>query len=126
MTDRHHNIRKALAGALLCLFAFVYCGNALCLHTHTDAAGNTVTHSHPYLPSAQHSHSSTALDTINLLNAALQQLTAPTATAFTAYTHCTAVIRTEATCAVRSLNARHCQLRAPPCDCTLLAAPLAS
>lgn len=126
MADRRHDIRKTIAEVLLCLFAFVYCGNALCIHTHTDAAGHTVTHSHPYLPSSHHSHSSAAFDTINLLNAALQQLTTPASSPYNAFTGVAEGICTELVRALRTSSTHIRQLRAPPCDRPVSAMPLAS
>ena len=42
--------------------------NIVFIHSHTTDDGSRVTHSHPYLPSAHHSHSSQSLSLISLLN----------------------------------------------------------
>ncbi len=53
---------------MLSVFAFFVCGNTLCLHSHT-IGDYTIVHSHPYLPSSQHTHSQQSLNTIAALNA---------------------------------------------------------
>lgn len=60
--------RKILAACLLALFVAFVGGNTLCTHTHMGPQG-MVTHSHPYLPSAHHSHSVAQFDTLAALNA---------------------------------------------------------
>ncbi len=60
--------RKIAASILLAVFAQFICANAFCLHTHVND-GSVVTHSHPYLPSANHSHSGSQLTGIALFNA---------------------------------------------------------
>lgn len=60
--------RKIAASILLAVFAQFICANALCLHTHVSD-GSVVTHSHPYLPSANHSHSGSQLAGIAIFNA---------------------------------------------------------
>lgn len=42
--------------------------NTVFIHSHTTDDGHTVTHSHPYLPSSHHSHSSQSLSLVSLLN----------------------------------------------------------
>lgn len=60
--------RKTAASILLAVFAQFICVNTFCLHTHVND-GSVVTHSHPYLPSANHSHSGSQLTGIALFNA---------------------------------------------------------
>ncbi len=43
--------------------------NTVFMHTHRCFDGHTVTHSHPYLPSAHHTQSQQALDSLSIFNA---------------------------------------------------------
>ncbi|MEG1463788.1 MAG: hypothetical protein RSC11_02650 [Mucinivorans sp.] len=63
MRKRAFNILKYL---LVALFVSYYAESTLFFHTHTFSWG-TVTHSHPYMPSAAHSHTTTECQTIQLL-----------------------------------------------------------
>lgn len=45
------------------VFAIFVCGNTLFIHTHSEN-GQTVTHSHPYLPGQAHHHSANAFQCI--------------------------------------------------------------
>lgn len=51
------------------VFAIFVCGNTLFIHTHSEN-GQTVTHSHPYLPGQAHHHSANAFQCIGGANAA--------------------------------------------------------
>lgn len=44
--------------------------NTVFVHTHHFADGHTVSHSHPYVPSSNHSHSALSLMSIAQFNAA--------------------------------------------------------
>lgn len=59
--------RRIAAALLLVAFAAFVGGNTLCVHTHSGPYG-AVTHSHPYLPSSHHSHTSAQFETIGLIN----------------------------------------------------------
>lgn len=61
-------VRKIAASMLLAVFALFVSADTLCLHTHVSD-GAIVTHSHPYLPSAHHSHSGSQAVSIALVNA---------------------------------------------------------
>ena len=65
-----HRHNKLIAVLLLGVFAFFYCGNTLFVHTHI-LGDSVIVHSHPYLPSAHHSHSGQSLDSIAGFNSAL-------------------------------------------------------
>lgn len=62
---------------LVVLFASYYLGGIAFTHTH-HIFTYTIIHSHPYLPGSDglphHTHSSTALDTIEQLNEALMEV----------------------------------------------------
>lgn len=60
-------VRKISVSLLLALFALFVCANTLCLHIHVDD-GAIVAHSHPYLPSAHHSHSGSQSVGLALVN----------------------------------------------------------
>lgn len=63
-------VRKIAVSILLAVFALFVSADTLCLHTHvTD--GGIVTHSHPYLPSSHHTHTSAQFAGIALVNALL-------------------------------------------------------
>lgn len=61
---------------LLGIFAWFYCGNTLFLHSHIYQ-GRTIVHSHPYLPSDTHTHTSLALQSIAAFNAASTAMDIP-------------------------------------------------
>lgn len=61
------------ARMLLLFFAYFYCGNALCIHSHLN--GNYyIVHSHPYLPGTPHSHSDNSIVTIANFNSAMTSM----------------------------------------------------
>ncbi|MDE6288027.1 MAG: hypothetical protein K2M00_04495 [Muribaculaceae bacterium] len=62
-------LRTVAAGLLLVFVNFMF-ANVVFMHTHSLDNGASITHSHPYLPSSQHSHSGAALDNIAAMNAA--------------------------------------------------------
>ncbi|MEG1564612.1 MAG: hypothetical protein RR365_12935 [Bacteroides sp.] len=51
---------------LIALFTSYYCQSTLFLHTHTFN-GETITHSHPYLPNGGHSHTGAQYQTVAFL-----------------------------------------------------------
>lgn len=105
------NIKTMLRVLLAALLMSYYAGATLFPHTHSYTWGN-VTHSHPYLPSGNHTHSAAGLQFINNLTnlvfvlgfASVLLVIRPTVFVFRAG---------EAPCVVR-LDAPHCPLRAPP------------
>lgn len=60
--------RRLTAALLLAVFAAFACGNTMFTHSHVGADGGVVTHSHPYLPSAHHTHSAALLLTLSAFN----------------------------------------------------------
>lgn len=94
------------------LFAAYYCGSTLFVHSHVTWQG-VVTHSHPYLPSAGHSHTDAQYGLISLLNLILLEPAAEQAVP-EAYASMTAVLQTPPAeeAAVPALRAA--SLRAPP------------
>lgn len=71
---------KLLATAVLVAFVNFAFANVVFMHSHTDADGITVTHSHPYVPSQHHGHSQQSLDQIASFNASaasFQGVTSP-------------------------------------------------
>ncbi len=78
-----HRHNKLIAVLLLGVFAFFYCGNTLCVHTHI-LGDSVIVHSHPYLPSGHHSHSGQSLDSIAGFNSALSVMEAVHETEWTA------------------------------------------
>lgn len=98
---------------MLGVFAFFVCGNTLCLHSHR-IGDYTVVHSHPYLPSSNHSHSQQSLNTIAAFNTTpVLNETAPTepaAPTFSIVALMASAIRTFISQYLSELNL----LRAPP------------
>lgn len=66
---------RHLSGAVLLLFIFYIGGNTLFTHTHR-VDDTVVAHSHPYLPGAQHSHTTGQL--MALAQASLAQMSGMT------------------------------------------------
>ena len=58
--------RKILVGFLIAVFASYYCETTCFVHSHVSELG-IVTHSHPYLPGASHSHTTLELQALNVL-----------------------------------------------------------
>lgn len=67
---------KLATWILLGIFAWFYCGNTLFLHSHMYE-GHRIIHSHPYLPSDNHTHSSQAMQSIAALNATASAMNTP-------------------------------------------------
>lgn len=63
-------LKKILGVLTLTLFLAYYSGAIFFPHTHQSASGK-ITHSHPYIPSSHHSHSSGSLHVIDHLSHAL-------------------------------------------------------
>ncbi len=61
-------LRRILAISLLLLFSMFTVGNIFCLHTH-QSEGRVVVHSHPFLPSSHHSHTSSQFVALAIVNA---------------------------------------------------------
>lgn len=96
---------------LVALFVSYYCESTFFLHTHNFDWG-TVTHSHPYMPTGSHSHTSAQCQTIESLANLLFTLVA---TAFIVAT--IRVIVLSATPDLRRITrrlVRNYSLRAPP------------
>lgn len=55
---------------MMAMFVNFMFSNAVFMHVHKTADGTLVAHSHPYLPSGNHSHTSSSLDHIANFNAA--------------------------------------------------------
>lgn len=64
---------KTAACFVLAVFAMFYCGNTFFVHTHFEN-GISLTHSHPCLPGANHSHTPVQAQAISLANATVQTI----------------------------------------------------
>lgn len=104
---------KLTAILLLGVFTFFYCGNALFVHTH-DVGDSKIVHSHPYLPSGQHSHSSQNLISIFGFNSALSTVTLSEAMEFNAPLQYETVLEAVSVETETELHATLRQWRAPP------------
>lgn len=62
------SLRKIGVSLLLAVFALFVGANTFCIHTHVDD-GVIVAHSHPYLPSAHHTHSGAQMASVAIINA---------------------------------------------------------
>lgn len=62
---------RHIASILLLVFALFVGANHLCMHSHLIEGVGYVTHSHPFMPGAEHSHSSQSVNTIGSINAGL-------------------------------------------------------
>lgn len=106
--------RRWMAALLLVVFAAFACGNTLCVHTHVDKDGGVVTHSHPYLPSAHHSHSAAQLLTLAALNALSFDETAGAPAVQAPQQICTATAAAEMRAQLCAVLLKARSLRAPP------------
>ena len=61
---------RLLVSLVMLVFVNFMFSNTLFTHAHKGADGRTETHSHPYLPSAGHGHSSNSLDLVSAFNMA--------------------------------------------------------
>ena len=106
---------KIQAWLLLGIFAFFFCGNTLCLHTHI-IEGNKIVHSHPYIPSSHHSHSTQALESIAGFNATLLAMQAADEIhCEPAQQPCHSIEQPRCTTQPDSVLIFHSAPRAPPC-----------
>ncbi|MEG2605825.1 MAG: hypothetical protein RR980_01120 [Mucinivorans sp.] len=104
-------ISKILKCLLIALFVSYYAESTLFFHTHTFAWG-TVTHSHPYMPSAAHSHTASECQTIQSLTTLLFIIAG---TAFAALLlHVVTLLYSAALHACVILPVEHTALRGPP------------
>lgn len=105
------SVKRVVGILLLVLFMGYYGSSTLFPHTH-NIEGETITHSHPYLPSAGHSHSASAIQIIGVLS----NIVFVTAVGFVFATiiSSSAIIYKVVTELVQSVCSIHCRLRAPP------------
>ncbi len=66
MQNKKRHSAKLLTLLLMLLFAGYYSGSTLFIHTHIINSG-AITHSHPYLPDKDHSHSTNEYEVLSLL-----------------------------------------------------------
>lgn len=71
---RTRGFDRLLASLLLCVFVHLVVGNTLFMHTHVNAAGCPVTHSHPFLPSSHHQHTGSGMAAVASFNLAVQTM----------------------------------------------------
>lgn len=71
------NVQRKLGVLLIAIFMGYFASTNFFPHTHT-VEGRLVAHSHPYLPSAHHTHSASAVDCIAYLSVLLLILVAAT------------------------------------------------
>lgn len=60
--------------SLILFFLYYYIGITAFVHTHR-IANYTITHSHPFLPSSQHSHTTAEYETLSFLNMLIAEST---------------------------------------------------
>lgn len=108
MRDRLLCMSRVLLAAL---FMSYYAGATLFTHTHSFEGGS-VTHSHPYVPSGNHTHSAASIHLINTLTLAGALLGVAVTLATVAVADVTYVVR--ALRRVIHTKLLHCPLRAPP------------
>ncbi|MGM9844985.1 MAG: hypothetical protein ACI30K_02015 [Muribaculaceae bacterium] len=112
--ERHKTANRALVTLVLCAFVYFCCGNTLFIHSHTYA-NNTIVHSHPYLPSSHHSHSSHDYGAIAWCNAAMLAVKAETALQLQAPMMRVSIIDVCLAATPRCACAALSSWRAPPC-----------
>ncbi|RXE73989.1 hypothetical protein ED551_05655 [Muribaculaceae bacterium Isolate-013 (NCI)] len=107
-------VARILCAALLLVFVNFMFSNALFIHSHHLAGGRTVTHSHPYLPSSHHTHTSQSIDLISAFNCAASAADAAASPTLSAPHQCVVVMEPprelSLTCAVTPTA----RLRGPP------------
>ena len=70
MHEGNRNIRF-LSVFMIAVFVNFMFANTVFTHLHTLPDGTKVTHSHPYIPAGQHSHSANSLSLISSFNSAV-------------------------------------------------------
>lgn len=88
-----------------------YCESTLFLHTHNFTWG-TVTHSHPYMPTGPHTHTSSECQTIQFLTNLLFTFSGTTFIAF--IFRATPIFQAPRLHALAKYILENCSLRAPP------------
>ncbi len=69
MQKQRRSIRYISLVLIAVFMNFMFMNSAF-MHLHTLPDGTKITHSHPYIPSAQHSHSGNSLSLISSFNSA--------------------------------------------------------
>mgnify|MGYP001054495653 CR=1 FL=1 len=67
-------VNRLFSALLLCVFVNFVFSNTVFMHSHITDNGRTVTHSHPYMPSGHHAHSSVSLDLVAQFNASASSM----------------------------------------------------
>lgn len=62
-------INRFIAALVMVMFVNFVFSNSVFMHVHQGVDGRAVAHSHPYLPSSHHGHSSQMLELISGFNA---------------------------------------------------------
>lgn len=111
---RRTTIIRVLGVLLAALFLSHYAGATLFVHTHNTAEGS-VTHSHPYLPSSTHGHSTAGFAAIDALTTLWFCVAATVGVAvWLAYT---TIRRIEKSSPTRAARFEEIALRGPPAVC---------
>ena len=103
-----------MCAALLLVFVNFMFSNAVFIHSHHLAGGRTVTHSHPYLPSSHHTHTSQSLDLISAFNCAASAAEAVAAPTLSAPHQCAVAMDTPQELTLTCACKPAARLRGPP------------
>lgn len=103
-----------MCAALLLVFVNFMFSNAVFIHSHHLAGGRTVTHSHPYLPSSHHTHTSQSIDLISAFNCAASAAEAVAAPALSAPHQCVVAMETPQVLTFACTDTPTARLRGPP------------
>ncbi len=57
--DTARKLQRLIAAIMVMIFAAYYCETTLFVHSHRCQGGGMMTHHHPFVPGAGHTHSST-------------------------------------------------------------------
>lgn len=106
---RKERLMRLMSAWIALVFLGFVLGNTAFVHTHTDGT-HTYSHSHPWLPSAHHSHSAAAAEAFASLNESAGQITEAIAPLTIAHTMQTVVVI--ATAAPEHSSDAHIALRA--------------
>lgn len=86
-------VNRLLSTLLLCVFVNFVFSNTVFMHSHIFDDGRTVTHSHPYMPSGHHAHSSVSLDLVAQFNASAASMESTSAVVVDgAYVQCSELV----------------------------------
>lgn len=107
-------LQRLLSMILIAMFVNYMFSNIVFMHTHADAAGNPITHSHPYSSSSSHTHTSGGYALIASFNAAASSFQGVAALSIASPVDSEKAVYASEYTILRSAELYYLRLRTPP------------